>query len=150
MSTNLRELFKTVLREKDGLKVLNEYMKKESPVQRLLEIEFVDVRPGYVKATFPFIEKFSRIGGMLHGGAIMTVIDHIAGMAALTVNEGINQVTIELKINFLKPLKPENQPFVVEGIVVKPGKNTIVSEGRVWDKNGELCAVGIGTWFVIK
>jgi hypothetical protein len=43
-----------------------------------------------------------RVGGVLHGGVIMAVLDETMGFAALTLNDGVGQVTVELKVNFLE------------------------------------------------
>src|SRR5690349_12987932 len=44
--------------------------------------------------------------GYIHGGALMTLMDTVAGMAsALNVAEGQGFLTIEFKINFLRSVR---------------------------------------------
>jgi acyl-coenzyme A thioesterase PaaI-like protein len=35
-----------------------------------------------------------RVGGVLHGGVIMAVLDETMGFAALTLNDSVDQVTV--------------------------------------------------------
>ncbi len=103
---------------------------------------------GSVQLSFPYSENVTRWGGIVHGGIVMTALDNACGLAAMTVNPGKNQVTIEFKVNFLEPLT--DGPFRVLGKVVRTGKTAIVAEGEVRDSKDVLCAKGIGTWLVLS
>lgn len=133
---------------KEAKEKLHKAFAEVSPIYKLLELKLVDISKGFAKIEFPYKRDFSRVGGILHGGIIMTVIDQVGGLAALTVNKGVNQVTMELKVNFLKPLSKETQPFIAIGEVVRTGRTTIVCQGKVFNAKNELCAVGLGTWYV--
>ena len=133
---------------RDAEDILHEAFRQRSPVYRLFDMRLIEVAEGKAKIEFPYKEELSRIGGMLHGGAIMTVIDQVCGLAAMTVNKGVNQVTMELKINFLKPLTKETEPYVAVGEVIRAGRTTIVCQGKIFNSKGDICAVGIGTWYV--
>ncbi len=106
------------------------------------------VESGSVQLSFPYSENVTRWGGIVHGGIVMTALDNACGLAAMTVNPGKNQVTIEFKVNFLEPLT--DGPFRVLGKVVRTGKTAIVAEGEVRDSKDVLCAKGIGTWLVLS
>ena len=88
-----------------------------------------------------------RWGGIVNGGVIMTVIDLAIGLAVMTVNNGYNQYTAELKVNFLQPLK--EGPFTSIGRVIRKGRTLVVGEAEVFDSRNVLCAKGIGTWFIL-
>ena len=81
---------------------------------------------------------------MVHGGVITLALDNACGLAVMTVNQGKNQVTMELKVNFLEKLT--DGPFQVIGKVIRSGRTAIVAEGEIRDSNGGLCAKGMGTW----
>jgi acyl-CoA thioesterase len=143
------ELIRNIIAtDNNAVDTLHKAFYEISPAYRLMKLRLTHISEGYAKAEFPYIEELSRVGGMLHGGAIVMAIDQIAGTAALTVNKGVNQVTIELKINFLKPLTRGDEPFTVEGKVIRAGKTTIVCEGKIYNSKGDICAIGIGTWYV--
>lgn len=132
----------------DIKKLLEKTIYNENPFYRYIGFKILEFHEGSFKATFPYKKELCRIGGGIHGGVIMTVIDHVAGMAALSINEGSDQVTVELKVNFIKPLVKE--PFIAEGRVIRGGKRIIIAEGRIYDGDNDLCALGIGTWYIIK
>jgi acyl-CoA thioesterase len=106
------------------------------------------VEPGSVRLSFPLSENATRWGGMVHGGVVMTALDNACGLAVMTVNPGREQVTVELKVNFLEQLT--NGPFRVHGKVIRSGRTTIVAEGEIRDSKDVLCAKGIGTWLVLN
>ncbi len=106
------------------------------------------VESGSVQLSFPMSENVTRWGGIIHGGVVMTALDNACGLAVMTVNPGKDQVTMELKVNFLEQL--EDGPFHVLGRVIRSGRTAIVAEGEIRDSKGVLCAKGIGTWLVLN
>ena len=106
------------------------------------------VESGSVQLSFPLSENATRWGGMVHGGVVMTALDNACGLAVMTVNPGKDQVTMELKVNFLEQLT--DGPFKVQGRVIRSGRTAIVAEGEIRDSKGVLCAKGIGTWLVLN
>lgn len=147
----LRDIIETLKSGGENVeKIIEEFMYERSALYRFLGLNLSKINKGYAEVKFNYRDELARLGGMIHGGVIMTVIDHVAGLATMTVNEGYDQVTLELKVNFLKPLSRDNSPFVGIGKVIKAGRRTIVSEGKILDKNGDICAYGIGTWYVIS
>ncbi|HYB06900.1 MAG TPA: PaaI family thioesterase [Nitrososphaerales archaeon] len=108
----------------------------------------VRAESGIVELSFPMSDNVTRWGGMVHGGMIMTAIDNACGLAVMTVNPGKNQVTMEIKVNFLEQLT--DGPFHTVGRVLRRGRTAIVAEGEIRDSKGVLCAKGIGTWQVLN
>ena len=141
---------KVIEKDESAAEVLHKMFTERSPVYRLTGLKLRKVSEGYVKAEFHYKEELSRVGGMLHGGAIMMIVDQVAGTAAMTVNKGTNQVTVELKVNFLKPLTQEEEPFTVVGKVIKSGKTIIVCEGRIYNSKEEMCVIGLGTYYIFQ
>jgi uncharacterized protein (TIGR00369 family) len=69
--------------------------------------------------------------GFVHAGVITTLADHTAGGAArAAVAPGIDVITIEFKINFLKPAKSDT--LAATGQVLRAGKTIIASESEVY------------------
>jgi acyl-CoA thioesterase len=128
----------------------------EAQVQHALEndrifrhigLRIEKLEPGSVQLSFPMSENITRWGGMVHGGVVMTALDTACGLAVMTVNPGKNQVTMELKVNFLEPLT--DRSFHTVGRVIRNGRTAMVAEGEVKDSKGVLCAKGIGTWLIL-
>ncbi|MCG2869405.1 MAG: PaaI family thioesterase [Vulcanisaeta sp.] len=146
--TSIRDLFlRARAANLNVVEIMNNYLRSE-PLLNFIGLEFVEIGDGYVKARFPYKREILRRGGMVHGGVVMTVIDTVLGTAVMTVNDGIDQYTAELKVHFLEPLI--NGPFTVEGRVIRAGRHLAVAEAHVYDTNNKLCALGVGTWFMVK
>ncbi len=68
----------------------------------------------------------------IHAGLIATMADHTAGYSAFTtVGEGFRILTIEFKINFLRPAY--GSALKCYSKVVNKGKQIIVAESDVYD-----------------
>ena len=87
----------------------------------------------------------------IHAGLMATMADHTAGYAAFTtVAEDFRILTIEFKINFLKPAY--GNALKCRSKVISRGKQIIVSESKVYDvrdKSEELVAKGIITLMAV-
>ncbi|MFP3293630.1 MAG: PaaI family thioesterase, partial [Nitrososphaeria archaeon] len=70
------------------------------------------------------------------------------GLAVMSVNTSTEQSTLELKVNFVRPLV--RGPFRVIGRVIHIGRNTAVVEGEVRDSGDEVGARALGTWFIFR
>jgi uncharacterized protein (TIGR00369 family) len=69
--------------------------------------------------------------GYVHAGVITTLADHTAGGSArAAVEPGTDVITIEFKINFLKPAKTD--ALTATGQVLRAGKTIIASESEVY------------------
>ncbi len=144
---SLKEMLKEAIKNK-GKEEVNNAIRILDPVFNYLGAEIVDIKEGEAVLSFPYKKELLRRGGILNGGIIMTAMDFTGGLAALTVNDGNDQVTQELKINFLEPM--QKGPFKVIGKVIRKGKHTIVVEIDLYDAEGKLGAKAIGTWFILR
>jgi len=136
-------------RSEVDLEGFNRLLKEISSYSRFVGTRFTKIEKGYAELVFEYKPDLARSGGILHGGAIMGVLDEVSGIAAATVNPGDEQVTMELKINFMRPLSKENSPYKAVGKVLRSGKTTIIVQGMIYDKDGNPCAVSLGTWYIL-
>ncbi|MEM9704756.1 MAG: PaaI family thioesterase [Pseudomonadota bacterium] len=102
---------------------------------------------GRVVLEAPVTEKVQQFMGFVHAGVVAGIADHAAGAAYTTVlPEGHACVTIELKINYLKPAIGER--IIADAKVIAPGKSIgVVSVETSVEKEGasKLCSVAIVT-----
>lgn len=86
-------------------------------------------------------------GGMAHGGIIATLLDEAMGKVCRF--RDVRAVTAELAIQYLKPVKVEEE-IVVEGFETdqQKGRNLFLA-GEIRDNAGELLARGTGRFVVI-
>ena len=78
-------------------------------------------------------------GGVVHGGVITQIADTAMGMSLATLQEdGLWNTTIELKINFIRPVVSGRIQAV--GRVVEMRQTLLFSEADVVDEQGRLVA----------
>ena len=90
------------------------------------------VRRGCFQSSVKIEDQHRQQDGFVHAGVIGTMADHTAGYAAFTtVAEEFQILTIEFKVNFLKPAHGE--ALVCRSKVIRGGNTIIVSESEVFD-----------------
>ena len=88
------------------------------------------VEPGFVVIEVPFSTGISQQHGLFHGGVIGTIADNAGGYAALSLMpKGSEVLTIEYKINFMRPAKGDL--LRATGQVLRAGKSVSVVRAEV-------------------
>ena len=91
------------------------------PIANLIGFELVSISSGKAVVEFEAGERHANPMGTLHGGVLCDISDAAMGMAyASTLNEGESFTTLELKINFVKPIWKAK--LRAEGSVVNRGR----------------------------
>jgi uncharacterized protein (TIGR00369 family) len=126
---------------------VNEVLSKEN-LFSYLGLRVIKLDKGLAVTSLQYSANVLRVGNVLHGGAIMATIDYTGGLAVMTVNDGDDQVTQELKINFLEPMK--DGPFTCVGKVIRAGRVSVVVEVDFYDKKQVLGAKALGTWYTLR
>lgn len=98
----------------------------------LLGAELESVEPGSVSISCLRRPELTQQQGFLHGGVVTAIADVTCGYTALTViPEGSEVLTVEFKINLLRPVVGEK--ILAKGSVVKAGKSLVITEAEVLD-----------------
>jgi uncharacterized protein (TIGR00369 family) len=109
------------------------------PVARLVGFRLVEVAPGRAVFEMEAGPQHANPMGTLHGGILCDIADAAMGIAyASSLEEGESFTTLELKINFLKPVWKAR--LRAEARVVKRGKTVGMVECDVMDETGSLVA----------
>lgn len=109
-----------------------------------LEVE--ELRTDYARMSMPFRESNLQAAGLMHGGAIATLIDTVVVPAIGTgLPVGSLWSTIELHVQYHRPLLSD---AVAEGWIVKRGKSVVFTRAEVTDVQGRVAAVGTATYMV--
>jgi uncharacterized protein (TIGR00369 family) len=109
------------------------------PIGKLLGMRLVEVAPGQARFELDADHRHSNPMGTLHGGILCDIADAAMGIAfASTLEEGDSFATLELKINFLKPVWTTK--LTARGRVVKRGQTVGMAECDVTNSEGELVA----------
>ena len=110
------------------------------PAMRMLGATLLRVEPGAVDIKLPFREDLTQQHGYVHAGVLTSIADTACGYAALTLmGEGSDVLTVEFKINLLRPGRGE--VFVAQGRVLRPGRTVTVSRGDVYAESAEGSAL---------
>jgi uncharacterized protein (TIGR00369 family) len=106
---------------------------------RLIGFDIVRFEPGKAVFAMETGPQHANPMGTLHGGILCDLADAAMGVAYATdLQEGESFTTLELKINFLKPVW--NARLRAEARVVKRGKTVGLVECDVTDESGSLVA----------
>src|ERR1700751_6211426 len=109
------------------------------PVARLIGFQLSSVRNGEALIELEVSDMHANPMGTLHGGILCDIADAAMGIAfASTLEEGESFTTLELKINFLRPVWKER--LRAAGKVVKRGKSIGMVECDVTNSQGALVA----------
>lgn len=117
-----------------------------SPVAQLLDAKFLKVDPEQGESAVEFRGKpeFANPAGDIQGGMLAAMLDLAMGVSlAGTFLEGERAVTVEMKVNFIRPAKMGT--LVSTGRVIRKGRSLAFLEGDVRDGAGELVATGSAT-----
>ena len=118
------------------------------PFARLVGIELLTATPQEVRGRLAWAEERCTTGGLLHGGALLTLADSLGGVCAyLNLPEGRRTVTLESKTNFIRAVREGH----VEGTArpLHTGRSTILVETRVVDMEGRLVSLTLQTQAVV-
>jgi uncharacterized protein (TIGR00369 family) len=90
------------------------------------------IEKGYFESTLTIGDNHKTQDNFIHAGVIATMSDHTAGYAAYTlVPDNLRILTIEFKINFLKPAY--GHALKCKSEVISQGKQIIVAQSTVFD-----------------
>jgi uncharacterized protein (TIGR00369 family) len=120
-----------------------------APFPTLAGMRLTAVEPGRARMEMIVDARHTNPMGTLHGGVACTMADSAMGLAyASTLGEGESFTTLELKINFLRPMW--SGPLVAEGVVVSRGKTIGLAECSVTDEKGRLIAKASSTCMTLR
>ena len=121
----------------------------QPPVAKLVDFRIVHLEVGSARMEMDADERHWNPMGTLHGGVLCDIADAAMGMAfATTLDEGQNFTTIELKINFLRPVIKSH--LVAVGKVISRGRTIGLVECDVTNPEGKLVAKAASTCIVLK
>jgi 1,4-dihydroxy-2-naphthoyl-CoA hydrolase len=110
------------------------------PLAETLGIEIVGSAPEEVRARLPFQERLCTAGGILHGGALMSLADAAGAYCAfLNLPDGSSgTATIESKTNFFRAVRDGHVDATARPL--HRGRTTIVVETDLHDAAGKHVA----------
>jgi acyl-CoA thioesterase len=94
-----------------------------APFERLLNVNIIEAAEGRAVLTMPFLIDYAQGGGLLHGGALVSLADTAVVMAIKSIIPPLSHfATIALEAKYLLPVK--------KGIVTAEAK-VVHRQGRI-------------------
>jgi len=122
---------------------------EKSPFYQLLGMRIVEVRENYARLSVKIDKKHIQFLETVHGGVVASLADSAAAWAVYGSDnlKGI-PVTVEMKINFLKPVK--SGKLIAEARNIHEGSRIFVTDVEVKNDKGILVAKSLVTYYLLK
>ena len=121
------------------------------PIAVLLGMWISEVSEGRVVFALEAAEYHYNPLGTVHGGVLATLLDSAMGCAVQsTLSAGTSYTTLELKVNYLRPVTTKTGMLYCEGKVIHVGGRVATAESRLTDADGKLYAHGTTTCMVLR
>ena len=126
-----------------------DWMKTRNPFWALLGMRIVEIKKGWAVVQLPIEDKLTNAIGLVHGGAIFSAADSAVGMALVGMtNRNENISTLEMKINYMKPVK--GKAIIAEAKIIHRGSQTAIGDVEVRDDDRNLISKGLATYAIFK
>lgn len=104
---------------------------------------------GFCRMSLDIRPELKQGQGVLHGGVTAALVDTSIAFAIATLLEpGLETTTVELKLNYLLPIREGR--VIAEARVIRKGRNLVVSEADILDQDGRLAAKGMATYMILR
>lgn len=135
----------------DYLKAIKEKRISLPPVANLIGYKICGVDNGYAAVELNPSEYHYNVFATVHGGILSTLLDTAMTASVLsTLPKGFSCTTIEIKVNFIKPVTVDTGILKCEARPIHVGKKVATVEGKLKNKNGVLHAHGVSTCSIFK
>lgn len=120
----------------------------EVPFARLLGAEFVAAERGSATFALEVREELTRMGGILHGGAVFSLLDTAAACAVHTlIGETGRTVTVDFTIHFLRPFGSGR--LQARARILRAGRRIVFLSAEATDQTGVLIATATTTYAIL-
>ena len=121
------------------------------PFAVLLGIWITEVSEGRVVFAVEPGEYHYNPLGTVHGGVMATLLDSALGCAVQSLlPAGTTYTTLELKVNYLRPVTAKTGMVYAEGKIIHLGGRIATAEARLTDAEGKLYAHGTTTCIILR
>ena len=118
-----------------------------SPYVGHLGMQLTDIQPGMATLTLPFTDSLVTIGTVVHGGAIASLIDTTAMVAAWSdaaIPAKVRGSTVSLTVTYLAPAQQEDLRATAR--VLRRGRNLVYLDVEVCGASENIVAKGLVTY----
>jgi uncharacterized protein (TIGR00369 family) len=135
----------------DYLRAIKDGKVKPPPVAALIGYQLLEIDVGRVVFELEPAEYHYNPFATMHGGIMSTVLDSAMTSAILTtLPAGVGCSTLEIKVNFVRPITDRTGLVRCEGKIIHGGNRIAIAEGRITDSRDKLCAFAVSTCMVFR
>ena len=121
------------------------------PIGALMNFEITELSEGRAVFVVEPAEYHYNPVGVVHGGLAATLLDSAMGCAVHSrLPAGASYTTLEIKVNYIRPMMAETGRVRCEANVIHIGGRTATAEGRIVDENGKLYAHATTTCIIFR
>ena len=121
------------------------------PIAVLMDMWITEVSEGRVVFAAEPAEYHYNPLGTVHGGFTATLLDSALGCVVQSMlPAGTGYTTVELKVNYLRPITTKTGMVYCEGKIIYVGGRIATAEGRLTDAEGKLYAHGTTTCIIFR
>ena len=114
---------------------------------KLLGIEIINIGEDIARLSLHINQNQLNQNGVVHGGIISSLADSAAAVVLLSnIETGKNTSTIELKINFLRPVKSNN--LFADAKIIHKGSRIAVVDIDIKNRAEQLIAKCLATFMI--
>jgi uncharacterized protein (TIGR00369 family) len=120
-----------------------------APIAALMGLSLVRAEPGQVTFRLDVGEHLYNPIGSVHGGVFCTLLDSAMGCSVhASLSRGQAYTSLELKVNFIKPLTLNTPSVVATGQVISLGRRVATASAQITGPDGTLYAHGTTTCLI--
>ncbi|MDQ7096478.1 PaaI family thioesterase [Desulfosporosinus sp. PR] len=135
----------------DYLRAIKDGKISPPPVAKLIGYRIKEVEHGFAVFELDPGEHHYNPFATVHGGILSTLLDTAMTAAVLTtLPQNLTCSTVEVKVNFIKPVNAESKLLRCEARPIHIGRKLATVEGRIMNVNNELYAHGVSTCMIFK
>jgi uncharacterized protein (TIGR00369 family) len=121
------------------------------PIASLMDMTLVEVGEGRIVFRAEPAEYHYNPLGTVHGGVAATLLDSAMGCVVQSLlPAGTGYTTLEIKVNYLRPITCSTGTVTCEGTIIHLGGRTATAEARLTDATGRLYAHGTTTCIIFR
>ena len=121
------------------------------PISSLMNFGLTELSEGRAVFTVEPAEYHYNPIGVVHDGLAATLLDSAMGCAVHSMlPAGVGYTTLEIKVNYIRPITAETGGVRCEAKVIYVGGRTATAEGRVLDESGKLYAHATTTCIIFR
>ena len=119
------------------------------PYAQLLGINFEGGTRGAASLSMSARTELERFGGIMHGGALASLVDTASAFAVLsTLDEDEQTVTVDLTLHYLRPVN--GGKLTAHARVLRGGRRVATVSVEIFNESGVLVVTALTTYIKLR